>query len=245
MNITMTKTNRKRATRKPYKKRAYRKRAGAGQFATVVETLPTQAINLNTPYIISKAGITGVRAPVEAQLFGFYRIAKIIIKHKPLFDTYSTSLPGAGNGPNSVPTLYWKMNRYGDAPPAFNGNYLRSLGSKPIRFDDNEYTISYKPNMLMVGADNAGNNASQIKMTPWISTDEIPQNGNFALSTAEHFGHLLYVEGGGSGTADGAVGTYDVTVIYQFKTPRVPTTAQSKLEAEQLALTSPTHITKL
>jgi len=112
------------------------------------------------------------------------------------------------------------MNRYGDAPAVFDGDYLRSLGSKPHRLDDKTVTVSYKPNMLMVGEDNAGNDASVVKMTPWLSTDETPGDGTFTLSSAEHFGHLVFVDAAAS--VAGQVCRMDVQVYYEFKTPRAP-----------------------
>jgi len=239
MSIKPTKSKTATRARKARKPRQRRSGVGSANTAKVVEVLATVAINTNTPYIFSKGGITGVRAPIEAQLFGLYRIARMVFTYKPLFDTYSSSLPGVGNSPNSVPQLYWQMNRYGDAPAAFDGNYMRTLGSKPNRLDDNNVTFSYKPNMLMVAQDNAGNNASQVKITPWLSTDERPQDQVFNISTAEHFGHLLYVESGAAGTGDGPVALMDVKVIYEFKSPRVPTTAASQLHTQELLLKSP------
>jgi len=184
-----------------------------------VEILPDVALNVNTPYVLSKAGITGSRASSLAQQFGFYRIAKIVYIHRPFFDTFSPDTTGvvAGN-PITVPQLYWQMNRYGDAPAVWDSDYIRSLGSKPHRFDDKNVTISYKPSMLMVGEDNAGNDASVVKMTPWLSTDETPGDGAFTLSSAEHFGHLLYIDA--SAAARGQVGFMDVQIHYEFKTPR-------------------------
>lgn len=218
----------KSKTKKPVSKRLY-KRKGRGlatsdpNRAAAVEIIPDVALSHNIPYIFSKAGITGTRASALAQQFGFYRIAKITYVHRPYFDTFSPDPTGVpGGNPLTVPQLYWQMNRYGDAPAVFDGDYLRSLGSKPIRFDDKNVTVSYRPNMLMVGEDNAGNDASQVKMTPWISTDETPGDGAFTLSTAEHFGHLLFIDAAAS--APGQVGMMDVQIHYEFKTPRTQRT---------------------
>lgn len=211
------------------KRGAVKRRTGGGlrtsdpNRAAAVEILPDVVLQHNTPYIFSKAGITGSRASALAAQFGFYRIAKITYVHRPYFDTFTPDPTGVPVGnPLTVPQLYWQMNRYGDAPAVFDGDYLRSLGSKPIRFDDKNVTVSYKPNMLMVGEDNAGNDASQVKMTPWISTDERPGDGVFTLSTAEHFGHLLYIDSAAS--APGQVGVVDVQIHYEFKTPRTQRT---------------------
>lgn len=209
---------------------------GGPNTCKVIETLPSQPINLNTPYLISKSGITGTRAPAIAKEFGLYRIAKIIFTFRPIFDTYSSSLPGVGNAPNSVPTLYWKMNRYGDNPPAFTADYLRALGAKPNRLDDKQVVVRYKPNTLMVQDNQAPPaTAASIKITPWLSTDDTPNDQAFTLSTAEHFGHVMFVEGGGAGTAQGVVCYMDVQVVYEFKNPRV-VAAQSSAIAEALQI---------
>lgn len=222
----------KAKSKRVYKKRAskpIRKTRSTSQFATCVEVIPSQGLNVNTPYIFSKAGITGGRASSMAQIYGFYRIKKIIYTHRPLYDTYAAAAGGVASYATQIPSLYWQMNRYGDAPAAFDANYMRSLGSKPNRLDDKNVVFSYSPNMLLVGEDNAGNNASQIKMTPWISTDTRPGDNTFTISTAEHFGHTLFVEAAAAGGAQGPVLNMDVKVIYEFKTPRVPQSANVDL----------------
>jgi len=220
----------RKAARKPSKKTYKKKQSSLARVntnnpnnASCVELINDVLLSHNVPYIFSKAGITGVRASSFATNFAFYRIAKITYVHRPYFDTFSPGLVAAtpSGNPLTVPQLYWQMNRQGDAPASFDGDYLRSLGSKPIRFDDKNITVSYKPNMLMVAQDNAGNNASQVKMTPWLSTDEAPATGTFTLSTAEHYGHLLYIDAAAS--APGQVGVMDVQIHYEFKGPRAPT----------------------
>lgn len=210
---------RKRMVRKSSKRNP--NNIGGPNTCKVIETIPAIAINLNTPYIINKAGITGTRASAIAKEFGLYRIAKLIFTYRPLFDTYSSSLAGTGNSPNSLPTLYWKLNRYGDVPAGFTGDYMRSLGAKPNRLDDKNVVVAYKPNILNVQNNFAGNTAAGVKMTPWLSTDDTPQDNNFTLSTAQHQGHSLFVEGGGAGTALGTCCLMDVKIVYEFKNPRV------------------------
>lgn len=207
--------------------------------AKVVETVANQAINLNTPYLFIKAGITGVRAQQHAQAYGLYRVARITFTYKPLFDTYSSSLAGTGNSPNSLPTLYWKMNRYGDMPAAFDGDDMRTLGAKPNRLDDRNIVVSYKPNILITNQDAAGVASSQVKMTPWLSTDQTPQDQAFAVSTAEHYGHTLFVEGGGAGTAQGPVCYMDVTIVYEFKNPRIVASQGSEVGSASYTVDKP------
>ena len=218
-----------RKAKKAPRRRAMRPRSskrnpnniGGPNTCKVIETIPAQSVNMNTPYLFIKSGITGPRATAIAKEFGLYRVAKVTFTHRPLFDTYSSSLPGTGNFPNAVPTLYWKMNRYGDFPPGFNGDYMRSLGARPNRLDDKNVTVSYRPNILTAQANAVGTTTSGIKMSPWLSTDDTPQDGVFTLSTADHFGHTLFIEGGAAGTALGTAALLDIQIIYEFKNPRL------------------------
>lgn len=231
----------KRMLRKKSSKRSANK-IGGPNTCKVIETLQTIPIALNTPYLINKAGITGQRAPAIAKEFGLYRIANIKFTYRPLFDTYSSSLPGTGNSPNSVPSLYWKLNRYGDFPAAFAGDYMRALGAKPNRLDDKNVVISYKPNILTAQNNLAGTTTAGVKLTPWLSTDDTPNDNLFTLSTAQHQGHTLFVEGGGAGTALGTCCLMDVQVVYEFKNPRLVASSSSSVggvqspPAQQLAV---------
>lgn len=218
--MTATKTKRS-MKRKSTKGRKMRK-----EYLKEVEIVPTQVINLNTPYLQIKSGITGSRAQGLAKLFGEYRIRKIIYTYRPIFDTYSSSLPGVGNSPNSVPTLYWRMNRYGDTPAAFNGDYMRAMGATPKRLDDKQVTFSYSPNIIQSQQNVAGATTATIKVSPWLSTDDLVNDNNFNISTAEHYGHSMFVEGGGAGNAQGAVCYQDVKVIYEFRNPRLTAVPQ-------------------
>jgi len=192
---------------------------GGPNTCRITQTLSTVNILPNTPYRISVGGITGARALAVCEQFALYRIAKITFKYKPKYDTYGAGLP-AGNGPTTVPTLYWKMNRFADNPPAWAAQDLRDMGAKPIRFDDKQVTVSYKPNILTAVA-SGGDDSGQIKMTPWLNTDSAPETQNFAPSDTEHYGHFYYVECDTAGTGNAVIGTLDVTIYYEFKSPRV------------------------
>ena len=74
-----------------------------------------------------------------------YRIAKIDLEIKPVFDTY---IPGAAPvaGPTSIPYLYWQIVRDSDYPTAPTNLYFEQRGSKPIRLDDKIIKFGWKPN---------------------------------------------------------------------------------------------------
>lgn len=191
------------------------------EYLKEVEIVPTVTLNMNTPYLQIKGGITGARASQLAQLFGEYRIKKIQYNFRPWFDTFSSALAPVGNNAVAVPTLYWRLNRYGDTPAAFNGDYMRAMGAKPLRLDDKILSFSYAPNIIQNQQNVAGSTTATIKVSPWLSTDDLVQDNNFTLSTAEHFGHSLFIDGAAAGTGQGAVCYMDVKVTYEFRNPRL------------------------
>lgn len=208
---------------------------GGPNTCKVIETIPSIPVNMNTPYLINKAGITGTRAPAIAQQFGLYRIAQIKFTIRPLYDTYAPGLPAVGSFATQLPTLYWKLNRYGDNPAAFGGDYMRSLGAKPLRLDDKNLVWSYKPNIL-TAQNNTGTvtTSAGIKVTPWLSTDDRPQDNVFTLSTALHYGHTMFVEGAAAGGTNGPCANMDIQVVYEFKNPRVVASTSNVGPGEQV-----------
>lgn len=197
------------------------KRVGGPNTCRISQTLSTISVLPNTPYRISVGGITGDRARAVCEQFALYRIAKIVYRYKPNADTFVSNAGFiGGNGAVTVPNLYWKMNRFADNPPAWNVQDLKDMGAKLFRFDDKPITISYKPNILM-SSESGGSDSGQIKMTPWLNTDDSSETQAFAPSTTEHYGHFYWVDCATNGDGSAAVGTLDVTIYYEFKNPRV------------------------
>lgn len=197
------------------------RKVGGPNTCRLTQTLSTVSLLPNTPYRISVGGITGDRARAVCEQFALYRIAKVVYKYKPNADTFVSNAGFiGGNGAVTVPNLYWKMNRFADNPPAWAVQDLKDMGAKPIRFDDKPVTIAYKPNILTSIA-SAGSDSGQIKMTPWLNTDDAPETGQFAPSTTEHYGHFFWIDCATNGDGTAAVGSLDVTIYYEFKNPRV------------------------
>lgn len=231
-----TRTARRRlTTRKPIRRMNRRRTSGRNpahiggpNTCKIVETFDYTDVVPNQPYRFEVDGIIpNTRAAAVAEQFGLYRVAKVILKYKPTSDTF-TSNPAfiGGAGAATVPYLYWKMNRFADAPAAFNADDLKNMGAKAFRLDDKTITVAYKPNILLGNA-SAGSVSGQLKMTPWLNTDAAPDTPNFALSTTQHYGHFYTVECATNGAGTTAVATLEATVIYEFKNPRVKYTASS------------------
>lgn len=211
------------------RKRMGRKRnsnavTGGPNTCRITETYDLGDILLNAPEEYFQDGIpANTRAAAVAPNFGLYRMAKMEYTIRPYYDTFAPST-GTGSFPVNVPYLYWKMNRFGDAPAAFNAEFLREQGSKPIRLDDKIIHIKYKPNILLADAGRvaAGLNggSGQVKMTPWLSTDSEVEDGVFALSSTAHYGHLSFVEGAGAGAANAPIARVELKIVWEFKNPR-------------------------
>jgi len=220
---------RKLAVRRPLKYNA--NRVGGPNTCRISQTLPTVALNVNTPYRISVGGITGDRARAVCEQFALYRISKVVFKYKPHYDTFIPQNQGptpSGNFPTTVPLLYWKMNRFADAPVAWNVDDIKAMGAKPIRFDDKTITVAYKPNILL-SSESGGSDSGQVKMTPWLNTDDSSETAAFAPSTTEHYGHFFWIDANlVNGSSEPAIGSLDVTIYYEFKNPRVEWTPSSE-----------------
>jgi len=244
-NITMAKTSKKPTSRKPRKqmRRKFAKPARSGpNQAKIVEFFDLGVFEANVAHDFSLAGIAPVnggqpsRAAVTAPAFGLYRVAQIEYKIKPKFDTYIAGQVPVGDQPVEVPVMYWKMNRYGDAPIGFTATELQSLGAKPVRLDDKTLTIKYKPNILLANAGPAAaaqaGGSGQVKMTPWLSTDTEADDNNFALSTTQHYGHMMFIECAAAGDGTPLICEVVARVVYEFKNPRI----LEGLEAKQKRL---------
>lgn len=253
---TKTKGKRKGGRRVGVRKpRFVRPARSSPNTAKIVEFFDLGAFNCNEAYDFGVAGIVptspvggqATRASVVAPAYGLYRIAHCEYKVTPRFDTYNANL-GQGGVPIGdqaveVPKLYWKMNRYGDAPVGFTSLDMLSLASKPIRLDDKTITIKYKPNILLANAGPAaaGQNggSGQVKMTPWLSTDSEADDNAFALSTTQHYGHLMYIECAAAGDGVSPICEIQARVVYEFKNPRI---LESSEHAQQRALTPHTSV---
>jgi len=249
-------------TSKPRRKMANRRRfvkpARSGpNTAKVVEFFDLGPFEANVAHdfaingIIPAVGGIPTRAAVVAPAYGLYRIAQVEYKIKARFDTYIPGANPGGDNPVEVPVMYWKMNRYGDAPVGFNFNDLQSLGAKPVRLDDNTLTIKYKPNTLLATAGAAAvaqqGGSGHVKITPWISTDDEADDNAFALSTTAHYGHMMYVECAAAGDGTPVICEISARVIYEFKNPRILENAaavQKRLNTKHLTHTIATTIVK-
>lgn len=152
------------------------------------------------------------RAVQVAQAYQHFRIKKITLTLKPVYDTYQQA---AGNG--TRPNLYYMIDKSGSIPDNPTLEQLKQMGAKAHRFDEKPFTISWRPSVLTADQTAVGVvGSAQYKISPWLSTSANPMGVAFAPSVIDHLGIFWYAEqlfGGG------VQYNAEIEVQFQFKKP--------------------------
>lgn len=212
----------KKAMRRGGKKRASKPRAGlqrrglreAASLTEVLNTGPILATNQSyVDYTTALAQFP--RAVQIARGYQFYRIKRITYVIKPTQDTFA-------NGTNSVPYLYYMVDRVKQFAAGFSIGQLKSMGAKARRLDDKTLEFSLTPSVLTETYDNqiAANTAVQYRLCPWLPTKDTNAIGVWNPNTTDHQGMVWRVEqviGPSSGF------TVERRVEIEFKKPSIDT----------------------
>lgn len=152
------------------------------------------------------------RAVQIAKGYQHFRIKKIALTLKPVYDTYQQA---AGNA--SRPQLYYMIDKSGSIPANATLETLKQMGAKAHRWDEKPFTISWRPSVLTADTTAPGVvGSAQYKISPWLSTAARPLIAPWAPSTVDHLGVFWYVEQFfGGGTQYNA----EVEVQFEFKKP--------------------------
>lgn len=155
------------------------------------------------------------RAQAVAQNFQEYRIKYVKLTFKPSADTFPLA---AGN---TIPQLYFQMNKYQAIPAGASLAQLLDMGCRPIRFDDKNIVKAWKPTVLLT-ADNTALNVqlpAQVKVTPWLSTNNAAIDPvAWTASAVEHLGCVFFVTKANPATPTVNY-VVDVEVVFQYRRP--------------------------
>jgi len=170
------------------------------------------------------------RAVPIAQSYQHFKIKRVLMEFKPQYDTFAPT-PGAPTGQGfSVPNLFYMINKSGSIPNNPTVDNLRSMGAKPIRFDDKIIKIAWRPSVLQENSGTLGDIGSSYKVSPWLSTSANANAvGAWNPSTVSHLGIYWTVQRNGvipPGTAE-LVYDIQITVEFQFKKPLVKVLSSS------------------
>lgn len=182
------------------------------QIATCSET-DNSLYATNTAYRLAPISLdtSSQRVLDIAKGYQQYRLKKITAIFKPKFDTF------AAGGASSVPEFHYVIDKLNAFPVGTNLQSMRDAGAKPIRFDDKNITISWRPSVLTETFGQA-NPGSQYKLSPWLSVNANSGTVNpFAYSSIDHFGLVWQVNVLASpGYVDLQL---EVTVDWEFRKP--------------------------
>lgn len=211
--------------KKGYKARRGRGRGrrmarGVPEKASCTEVVQTQNLVANTNYSsynISLASTT--RALDIAKGYQYYRIKRVTYVIKPTQDTFVS-------GGNSVPYLYYMVDRTKLFVNGFTINQLKSMGAKPRRVDEKIIKFSYTPSVLTDTYDNnvGANQFVQYKMSPWLPTKDITQVGVWNPNTTDHLGIVWRME---QSFGDASAYSIERQIEFEFKKPATPTTVSA------------------
>jgi len=154
------------------------------------------------------------RSQTVAQAYQEYRIKYIKLTFRPSSDTFQ---PIVGN---SIPQLYYMIDKTNSIPTTADSGTFYSMGSRPHRFDDKNIVVAWKPTTIVSAYTGpATSTASQVQERPWLSTNANAYNpaAGWAASTVDHLGIVFYVTK--INTTDDILYNVDVEVVFQFRKP--------------------------
>lgn len=168
------------------------------------------------------------RAVQVAHGYQEYRISKIELRFKPSADTYESLGVSTGASPG-LPYLYYLIDKTASlANAGTNTQTLKQAGAKPIRIDDRNVVIKWKPT-VQVGSGDAGSPpgpapvlelAAMYKTSPWITTNANADEptASWAPNSVDHFGIVFGAESP-RGPLGVVVGSVSITLTYEFRKP--------------------------
>jgi len=197
---------------------------GEKNYASVKESYAYQITAGNMNYFQDAlADLNFDRAQAVAQAYQQYRIKYIKLYIKPNQDTFPV-----GSGA-VVPNLYYMIDKSRSIPLNATFNTLLDLGAKPRRLDDYIQKIAFKPAVLTADKDGAGTvSASQIRVSPWLSTNANAGNptGAWAPDETIHGVTVYGIEKVNAGDVQQYV--VNVEVMFEFRRPNWKTPSPSE-----------------
>lgn len=210
----------KRAPRRAKKLPISRGLGGVPDVASLTEVISIRAPNAaqyfsNQSYRLYNMSLALLpRASLVAQAYQEFRIRRITVVYKANLDTFTAAT-------NSIPQMYYMVDKKGAVPSNFTVDTLQQMGSIPRRFDDKTLTVRYTPAVLQSSltdptALSVGVAAAQLK--PWLPTNNSPNATTFTPSDVDHFGLSWQALTTGGSSVIGY--DIDIMVDVEFRRPR-------------------------
>lgn len=156
------------------------------------------------------------RAVQVAKAYQFYRIKRIAVTFKPLYDTFAGV---AGN--MSKPNLYYMIDKSGSIPTTITLEGLKQMGARPHQLDEKNFTVAWAPSVIesamFIGGAPATGAPAKYQISPWLNTNaDVSNPGAWVASGIDHLGLHWYID---QLISTGYAYTCEVEVQFQFKKP--------------------------
>lgn len=222
-------------------RRVARKPVHSGTAGFTVETIPVADIGLNSgnPYSHGFNIANFPRALALQPLYRYYRAVKVSWTYETLWNNY-TANQNTGTAINqTVPQLYWQMDRT-DQKPFLSVGDFQDAGAKPWPLTRKK-VISYVPNVIQEQIqDSIGAAATLVGITDvspvpkrknaWLPATSISSASGAltpALDDWTYHGHQVIIDQlAGSAATNPALSRVICTVHWQFKDPFISASPQ-------------------
>lgn len=193
------------------------------------------------------------RATAVAAAYQYYRIKKVTLKFKPLYDTFQLG----ASSTVTLPYLYYMIDRHNTFPVNTTINTLKNAGAAPKRLDDKTISVSWAPSVVNSTLTAFGEGSAPpvlglgtTRVSPWLSTNA---NNNGAtpgatglywkVDSTDHQGIVFYVEQNTVPTPN-VVCTCEIMVEYEFKKrlwepPATQEPTMSRIDLDTLTVSDP------
>lgn len=190
---------------------------------SVKETIVAQGggtFQPNTLYNLLNTQLSDYQRAIQvAQAYQHYRIKKVAVTFKPLYDSFIGTNAGM-----TKPNLYYLIDKSGSIPTNTTLEAMKSMGCKPKQLDEKNFTVAWRPSVLesamYIGGAPATGSPAKYKISPWLSTNANNSNpGVWVPSGIDHLGLHWYLD---QVISTGYAYTCEVEVQFQFKKPLLP-----------------------
>lgn len=211
------------------RRRVFRPSRGVPEWASCTESASlanitgVPAYTMNQIYAFNTCNLSQFinRALPISKNYQHYRIKRIQLEFKPQMDTFQNTAGVAGTG-LLVPNFFYLLNKSNSLPANMTPDNMRSMGAKPIRFDEKTLKVAWRPSVLQENQGVLGDLGSGYKISPWLSTTQQTAPAP-TPSSVQHLGIYWTVSRPGILPAGFVELTYDIqiTVEFQFKKPSI------------------------
>lgn len=209
-------------------------------YARCRETHEFAELTTNTAYIDYATSLARCeRASTIGRGYQEYKITKVEYHFIPRTDTF---LPGQ----YGVPQLFFRIDKTASLQDFTQVSQLVQTGCKPMRMDDKNIVVSFKPTVLQYARDASNNTNPWAKplTSPWLTTNKNNNvsTPNWVASSIDHYGLAWYAEQIVPSGQTPSAYTIRQVIHYEFRKPIVlnlPTTEGVPVAVQAPSINSP------